>query len=186
MTVGPGIIVSHNISFGFCRRGTKLVLAASVTFLLLMFPRGVCFMVRTYTPRQQLIEGSTDELVLAVDEVLSWFQYLNHSINFFIYVLINKNLRFCTWLRGEWVSIIFCNTKHFFILQHSWCIILWHLLFYIVTPKCFCAFKTFIFINSLHFYSACKKCIMIIILAVYFSVKDILDLLEIPNKVHLS
>ena len=81
----------------FCRRGTKLVLAASMTFLILMFPRGISFVVKIIISKQSLsIDIWRDEAHQIVDMVTWWLQYLNHSVNFFVYVVANNKFRLCT------------------------------------------------------------------------------------------
>ena len=76
------------------RTATRLVLAASMTFLILMLPRGISYLVKIFTPQVSAAESRPTDVHLIVDEVLSWLQYLNHSINFFIYVLASKRFRF--------------------------------------------------------------------------------------------
>lgn len=73
------------------------MLAASMTFLILMFPRGVSFVVKVIISQQKLsVDVWKNESHLVVDMVVYWFQYLNHSVNFFVYVLANNKFRICS------------------------------------------------------------------------------------------
>ena len=71
------------------------MLAASLTFLVLMFPRGVSYVMKLFLSEEKVSMSQwKNEIHLVVDMLSWWLQYLNHSINFFVYVLANKNFRF--------------------------------------------------------------------------------------------
>ncbi|XP_067946020.1 galanin receptor 2b-like isoform X2 [Watersipora subatra] len=70
------------------RKATTLVVAASITFVVLMIPRGVSTMMSLdiewdYRNRDRFI----------FDHAAYQLQYLNHAINFFLYILANRNFR---------------------------------------------------------------------------------------------
>ena len=72
-----------------------MVMAASFIFLILMVPRGIVFLIRT-------MDGEGDPLIEngdidAIIDTTAWFlQYLNHSINLFIYMVFLKKFRICS------------------------------------------------------------------------------------------
>ena len=70
-----------------CRTATRLVLSASIAFLVLMIPRGISYIWFT-------VATEFTDTHRAIDTVVWWLQYVNHSINFFIYVLASKKFRF--------------------------------------------------------------------------------------------
>lgn len=65
-----------------------------MTFLILMIPIGISNLVKIFTQEMSAVESASSDLHLIVDELLGWLQYLNHSINFFVYVVANKGFRF--------------------------------------------------------------------------------------------
>ena len=76
-----------------------MVLAASVVHVVLMLPRGLSYiMVLSVDSSMQedyfKYNIHVDDTHLAIDMVSWWLQYLNHSINFFVYVLAVKRFRF--------------------------------------------------------------------------------------------
>ena len=56
-----------------------------------MMPAGVTYMKAFI---EQDTFAYTDDTHKAADMVAWWLQYVNHSINFFIYVLAHKKFRF--------------------------------------------------------------------------------------------
>lgn len=65
------------------------MIAASITFVVLMIPRGV---LTTITLNADWKYDTEEELIW--DAVAYQLQYLNHAINFFLYVLANNSFRY--------------------------------------------------------------------------------------------
>lgn len=75
------------------RKATRLVLAASVTFIVLMVPRAVTYVISVFYHPDRDLTSINDAHAIA-HSLAYCLQYSNHSINFFIYVVANKNFRF--------------------------------------------------------------------------------------------
>lgn len=73
-----------------CRAATRIVLSASIVFVVLMIPRGVSYMLIALEPSREIWRSDAHT---AVDMVFWWLQYVNHSVNFFIYVVASKQFR---------------------------------------------------------------------------------------------
>lgn len=76
------------ILFYCCRKATLLVIIASVTFLILMIPRGIATTI--VFDINWAYKSTADQLF---DMASYQLQYLNHATNFFIYILANAAFR---------------------------------------------------------------------------------------------
>lgn len=70
------------------RKATILVVAASITFVVLMIPRGV---VNTIVMDSNWEYESN--ILEALDTLTYLLQYLNHATNFFVYMIANQAFR---------------------------------------------------------------------------------------------
>lgn len=70
------------------RKASTLVIVASVTFVVLMIPRGV-----STTISLDIDWTYKNTTLFILDYVAYLMQYLNHAINFFLYVLANNKFR---------------------------------------------------------------------------------------------
>ena len=82
------------------RRATRLALAASLIFLVLMVPRAISILVSIIGDPERKI-GTINDTHAITDLVTYWLQYLNHSVNFFVYIVANKNFR----LKYKWFKL---------------------------------------------------------------------------------
>ena len=82
------------------RRATRLALAASLIFLVLMVPRAISILVSIIGDPERKI-GYINDTHTIIDLVTYWLQYLNHSVNFFVYIVANKNFR----LKYKWFKL---------------------------------------------------------------------------------
>ena len=74
-------------------------MSAAAVHVILVIPRGLSYvMVLSVNSdsREDFWQNNIhlDDTHIAVDTVTWWLQYLNHSINFFVYVLAIKKFRF--------------------------------------------------------------------------------------------
>ena len=76
------------------------MIAASVTFVILMIPRGVSTTI-SLDPEWDY----ADDVTAVLDSVAYLLQYTNHATNFFLYVLANNSFRY--------VSLNFTPPPHF-------------------------------------------------------------------------
>mgnify|MGYP001801195249 CR=1 FL=1 len=84
----------------YFRRATRLVLGAAVVFLVLMMPKAISYLIRVFGDPEGNV-GTINDTHTIIDNVAYWLQYLNHSVNFFVYVLVYKKFRIsqvkCKW-----------------------------------------------------------------------------------------
>ena len=88
-----------NCALSLCRKASRLVLAVLIVFIILMLPRGVSLIIKIASPTYDKLTQNTHH---TIDMVLEWFHYLNHAINFFVYVLASKDFRF----RSELIMVL--------------------------------------------------------------------------------
>ena len=82
----------------YYRKGSVLVMPASVIFLVLMIPRGIYFAehILTYNKGQQEPrEQSAIYYRIWLDMTSWWLQYINHSVNLFVYMIFIRKFRPC-------------------------------------------------------------------------------------------
>lgn len=72
----------------------RVVLSASIIFIILMVPKAVVYLFAKFWDPESTQSGSLSDFTTILDVLASMLQYTNHSINFFVYVVANKQLCF--------------------------------------------------------------------------------------------
>ena len=65
-----------------------------------MVPRAISILVSIIGDPERKI-GAINDAHTITDLVTYWLQYLNHSVNFFVYIVANKNFR----LKYKWFKL---------------------------------------------------------------------------------
>ena len=79
----------------FCRKPIKIVVFASIAFIVLVLPRSAFFFLREFWDPGSLLgdgNGYFNQISVLVDDINMLLQYTNHAINPAIYILSFKKL----------------------------------------------------------------------------------------------
>ena len=85
----------HNFVFQICRKATRVVMGASIVFIMLMVPSVLSMILMDLAGAKNHMtesQATADFIIPIIDDVFLWMRYINHSINLFVYVLAGLKL----------------------------------------------------------------------------------------------